>query len=99
MDGGIRKGTDVLKALAMGARIVFTGRPAVWGLATAGQKGVEKMLQVLFRKSRYRGGGEGTSFQRPKSGLRENGGQEMQSSSGPVLHGLPCGEIDFVQGS
>ena len=57
MDGGIRKGTDVLKALAMGARIVFTGRPAVWGLATAGQKGVEKMLQVLFRTSSSRGGG------------------------------------------
>jgi len=47
MDGGIRKGTDVLKALAMGARMVFTGRPAVWGLATAGQKGVEKMLQIM----------------------------------------------------
>ena len=33
MDGGIRKGTDVLKALALGARAVFVGRPAVWGLA------------------------------------------------------------------
>ena len=51
MDGGIRKGTDVLKALAMGARMVFTGRPAVWGLATAGQKGVEKMLQVVRTSS------------------------------------------------
>ena len=33
MDGGVRQGTDVLKALALGARAVFIGRPAVWGLA------------------------------------------------------------------
>ena len=33
MDGGVRQGTDVLKALAMGARAVFIGRPALWGLA------------------------------------------------------------------
>lgn len=34
IDGGIRSGTDVLKALALGARAVFIGRPAIWGLAT-----------------------------------------------------------------
>ena len=33
VDGGIRKGTDVLKALALGARAVFVGRPVIWGLA------------------------------------------------------------------
>ena len=33
MDGGVRQGTDVLKALAMGARAVFIGRPVLWGLA------------------------------------------------------------------
>ena len=33
MDGGVRQGTDVLKALALGARAVFIGRPVVWGLA------------------------------------------------------------------
>ena len=33
MDGGVRQGTDVLKALAMGANAVFIGRPVVWGLA------------------------------------------------------------------
>ena len=34
IDGGIRSGTDVLKALALGARAVFIGRPVIWGLAT-----------------------------------------------------------------
>ena len=33
LDGGVRKGTDVLKALALGARAVFVGRPVIWGLA------------------------------------------------------------------
>lgn len=33
LDGGVRKGTDILKALALGARAVFIGRPAIWGLA------------------------------------------------------------------
>ena len=36
LDGGVRKGTDVLKALALGARAVFVGRPVIWGLASQG---------------------------------------------------------------
>ncbi|XP_022091124.1 hydroxyacid oxidase 1-like [Acanthaster planci] len=47
LDGGVRKGTDVLKALALGARAVFIGRPALWGLAYDGAKGVEKVLGIL----------------------------------------------------
>ncbi|XP_022091120.1 hydroxyacid oxidase 1-like [Acanthaster planci] len=47
LDGGVRKGTDVLKALALGARAVFIGRPALWGLAYDGEKGVEKVLRIL----------------------------------------------------
>ncbi|XP_038051626.1 hydroxyacid oxidase 1-like [Patiria miniata] len=47
LDGGVRKGTDVLKALALGARAVFVGRPAIWGLAFDGEKGVEKVLGIL----------------------------------------------------
>ena len=39
-DGGVRKGTDVLKALALGADFVLLGRPILWGLATNGAKGV-----------------------------------------------------------
>lgn len=49
MDGGITQGTDVFKALALGARMVFFGRPAVWGLAVNGQQGVEQVLEI-FRK-------------------------------------------------
>ena len=47
MDGGIRRGTDVVKALALGARAVLVGRPCLWGLATGGQAGVERVLAML----------------------------------------------------
>ncbi|KAH0621879.1 hypothetical protein JD844_023591 [Phrynosoma platyrhinos] len=47
LDGGIRKGTDVLKALAIGARAVFVGRPVIWGLAYQGEQGVKEVLQIL----------------------------------------------------
>ena len=47
VDGGIRRGTDILKALALGARAVCIGRPYAWGLAAFGQEGVEKVLDLL----------------------------------------------------
>ncbi|XP_041051904.1 hydroxyacid oxidase 2-like isoform X2 [Carcharodon carcharias] len=47
VDGGIRKGTDVLKALALGANCVFIGRPVIWGLAYKGEEGVKSILQIL----------------------------------------------------
>lgn len=47
MDSGIRRGTDVLKALASGARAVFIGRPVYWGLAVDGEDGVYKVLEIL----------------------------------------------------
>jgi len=47
LDGGIRRGTDVLKALAMGARAVLIGRPVLWGLAVNGQTGVHNVLAML----------------------------------------------------
>jgi 4-hydroxymandelate oxidase len=47
MDGGVRRGSDVLKALAFGARAVLIGRPYLWGLAAAGQAGVRGVLDLL----------------------------------------------------
>lgn len=47
MDGGIRRGTDILKALAIGAKGVLIGRPPLWGLGAYGQKGVERVLWML----------------------------------------------------
>jgi (S)-2-hydroxy-acid oxidase len=50
LDGGVRRGTDVLKALALGARAVFVGRPVLWGLAYAGEKGVKDVLTLLNKE-------------------------------------------------
>lgn len=47
VDGGIRRGTDVLKAMALGASAVLVGRPAIWGLANAGAAGVAHVLRLL----------------------------------------------------
>jgi isopentenyl diphosphate isomerase/L-lactate dehydrogenase-like FMN-dependent dehydrogenase len=48
VDGGIRRGTDVLKALALGARAVLLGRPVLWGLGVAGESGVRHVLELLL---------------------------------------------------
>mmetsp|Transcript_16815 Transcript_16815/g.23396 ORF Transcript_16815/g.23396 Transcript_16815/m.23396 type:complete len:375 (+) Transcript_16815:73-1197(+) len=47
LDGGIQRGTDVLKALALGAKAVFVGRPVLWGLAANGEDGVKDVLEML----------------------------------------------------
>jgi 4-hydroxymandelate oxidase len=47
VDGGITRGTDVLRALALGARAVLVGRPVLWGLATAGAAGAAHVLRLL----------------------------------------------------
>ncbi len=47
MDGGIRRGTDVMKALARGARAVLLGRPVLWGLAVGGEQGASQALDII----------------------------------------------------
>jgi 4-hydroxymandelate oxidase len=50
VDGGVRRGTDVVKALALGARAVLVGRPVLWGLAAGGRPGVAAALEILRRE-------------------------------------------------
>jgi 4-hydroxymandelate oxidase len=52
VDGGIRRGTDVVKALALGARAVLVGRPVLWALAADGAAGVERLLSGLAAELR-----------------------------------------------
>ena len=47
VDGGVRRGTDILKAIALGANAVLVGRPVLWGLAVGGQAGVRRVLALL----------------------------------------------------
>jgi isopentenyl diphosphate isomerase/L-lactate dehydrogenase-like FMN-dependent dehydrogenase len=47
LDGGVRHGTDIYKALAYGARGVGIGRPYIWGLSAFGQEGIERVLEIL----------------------------------------------------
>ena len=48
VDGGIRRGTDVVKALALGARAVLIGRPPLWGLAVDGATGAQRVIEILL---------------------------------------------------
>jgi isopentenyl diphosphate isomerase/L-lactate dehydrogenase-like FMN-dependent dehydrogenase len=52
VDSGFRRGTDVVKALALGARAVCVGRPYLWGLGAFGQAGVERVLDLLHQETR-----------------------------------------------
>ncbi|KAJ1717903.1 Hydroxyacid oxidase 1 [Coemansia biformis] len=52
LDGGVRRGTDVLKALALGARAVFLGRPVLWALSYGGEAGVVEMLDIIGEELR-----------------------------------------------
>jgi 4-hydroxymandelate oxidase len=52
VDSGFRRGTDIIKALAMGAQAVCVGRPYLWGLGAFGQPGVERVLEILRAETR-----------------------------------------------
>ena len=52
VDSGFRRGTDIVKALALGARGVCIGRPYLWGLGAFGQAGVERVLDLLQQETR-----------------------------------------------
>jgi 4-hydroxymandelate oxidase len=60
VDGGFRRGTDVFKALALGASAVGIGRPYIWGLASFGQQGIERVLDILNNELRLAMVGCGT---------------------------------------
>ena len=60
VDGGVRRGTDVFKALALGARAVGIGRPYLWGLGAFGQAGVDRVLQILQAEFKLTMGNMGT---------------------------------------
>jgi 4-hydroxymandelate oxidase len=50
VDGGIRRGSDVFKAIALGARAVLIGRPILWGLCVGGEQGATNVLEILRRE-------------------------------------------------
>jgi isopentenyl diphosphate isomerase/L-lactate dehydrogenase-like FMN-dependent dehydrogenase len=52
IDSGFRRGTDIIKALAIGAQAVCIGRPYLWGLGAFGQPGVERVLDILRAETR-----------------------------------------------
>jgi len=60
VDGGFRRGADVFKALALGAKAVGIGRPFLWGLGAFGQAGVDRVLEILQGELRLAMGNCGT---------------------------------------
>jgi len=71
LDGGIRRGSDVVKAIALGARAVMIGRAYLWGLAANGQAGVENVLDIL------RGGIDSALLGLGKSNIAELSPQDL----------------------
>ncbi len=72
-DGGVRRGTDVFKALALGAKGVGIGRPMLWGLGSFGQAGVDRVLEILQAELKLVMGNCGTqTIRRHQSGIRRH---------------------------
>jgi L-lactate dehydrogenase (cytochrome)/glycolate oxidase len=86
LDGGIRRGSDVVKAVALGARAVLIGRAYLWGLAANGQAGVENVLDVL------RNGIDSTMLGMGREALRDLGPDDVVVPPG-FTHGLGRGPL------
>jgi L-lactate dehydrogenase (cytochrome) len=71
LDGGIRRGSDVVKALALGARAVMIGRAYLWGMAANGEKGVNNVLAIL------RSGIEETLYGLAKTSIHQLGPDDL----------------------
>ena len=80
VDGGFRRGTDVVTALALGAQAVCVGRPYVWGLAGFGQPGVEGVLELLQTEL--------------LDAMRQLGRPTLTSLDGSVIRRSPCSARD-----
>ncbi|GAA5165742.1 pre-mycofactocin synthase MftD [Amycolatopsis dongchuanensis] len=80
-DGGIRRGSDVVKALALGARAVLIGRAYLWGMAAAGERGVTNTLEVL------RQGIDSTLLALGKASVHELSREDLVIPDGFALHG------------
>jgi isopentenyl diphosphate isomerase/L-lactate dehydrogenase-like FMN-dependent dehydrogenase len=85
LDGGIRRGTDIVKALCLGARAVMIGRPWVYGVAAAGDAGVAGIVQCLENELRIDLDllGEPDVRRLDRSFLRPAAGMEMPAAAGP----------------
>ncbi len=83
LDGGVRRGSDVAKALALGARAVMVGRAYLWGLAANGQAGVENVLDVL------RAGLDATVYGSGRAGVAELGRADVVVPPGFAPEGAP----------
>ena len=78
VDSGFRRGTDVVKALAMGAQAVCIGRPYLWGLGAFGQPGVERVLEILRQETRRHAAGRSAFDQASHAG---DGAQGLSPTS------------------
>ena len=85
VDSGFRRGTDIVKALALGARAVCIGRPYLWGLGAFGQAGVERVLDLLQQETRA------AMQQVGARALKQIGGRAAGASGRPLALGMPSG--------
>ena len=93
LDSGVRRGTDIIKALALGARAVLVGRPLVYGLGAAGRGGRQPRLRVAARRARHRDGAGGLP-----EGVGDRAGRGyVKSPSSGCQFGTPEGRSAYCR--